>query len=55
MIPFWTNVNEPMLAQGDYFPRCRVPVFPLDLDTAERAVAELDKADRLPLLTETRQ
>ena len=45
MIPFWTSVDEAILAQGDYLPGCRVPVFPLDFDRAERTTAELDKAD----------
>jgi hypothetical protein len=45
MTPFWTGVDEASLAQGDYLPGCRVPVFPLDFDTAERTTAELDKAD----------
>ncbi len=45
MISFWVSVDEAILAQGDYLPECRVPVFPLDFDTAERTTAELDKAD----------
>ena len=31
MIPFWTRVDEAVLAQGDYLPGCRVPVFPLEV------------------------
>jgi hypothetical protein len=46
MVPFWTSVvDEAILAQGDYLPGCRVPVFPLDFDTVQRTTAELDKAD----------
>jgi hypothetical protein len=32
--PFWTEVNEPVLRQGDYFLRCLVPVFAPSLDAA---------------------
>lgn len=27
MEPFWAPINEPTLRQGDYLPRCLVPVF----------------------------
>src|SRR6266404_8372293 len=29
--PFWAEVNEATLRQGDYLPRCLVPVFGADL------------------------
>jgi hypothetical protein len=45
MISFWTSVDEAILAQGDYLPGCRVPVLPVDFDTANQTTAELDKAD----------
>ena len=45
MIPFWISVDEAILAQGDYLPGCRVPVFAPDFDTADRTTVELDKAD----------
>src|SRR5438132_14165538 len=25
--PFWVEVSEPALRQGDYLPNCRVPIF----------------------------
>ena len=27
MQPFWTNVNEAHLRQGDFLPHCLVPIF----------------------------
>ncbi|MBD1923550.1 hypothetical protein H6F77_21105 [Microcoleus sp. FACHB-831] len=30
--PFWVNVNEPTLRQGDYLPQCLVPVFGPNFD-----------------------
>src|SRR4051794_29128703 len=32
--PFWYEVNEPTLRQGDYLPRCLVPIFPADFATS---------------------
>ena len=33
--PFWASVRGPQLAQGDYLPRCPVPLFPADYGGAE--------------------
>jgi len=32
--PFWTEINESSLRQGDYLPGCLVPVFAPDLAVA---------------------
>jgi hypothetical protein len=45
MTPFWTSVNEALLAQGDFLPDCRVPIFGVHFDTADRTSFELGKAD----------
>ncbi len=45
MITFWANVDEAVLAQGDFLRGCRVPVLPLDFDMTDQTTAELDKAD----------
>jgi Protein of unknown function (DUF5131) len=36
--PFWTEVNEPALRQGDYLPRCLVPLFGAAFDAVSAAV-----------------
>jgi hypothetical protein len=45
MTPFWTSVDEATLAQGDYLPGSRVPVFPRDFEAGYQTTIELDKAD----------
>ncbi len=32
--PFWTEINEMTLRQGDYLPQCLVPEFGVDLAAA---------------------
>jgi hypothetical protein len=43
--PFWTEINETALRQGDYLPHCLVPLFGPDLAAAgthEVTVEEYD-------------
>jgi hypothetical protein len=43
--PFWTEVNEAALRQGDYLPQCLVPVFGPDLATAGLHEVTADEYD----------
>ncbi len=52
MDPFWTNVNETTLRQGDFLPDCCVPEFPSDF--AERTdAARIIQADQADLIVIT--
>src|SRR5437879_169087 len=43
--PFWVETNETVLRQGDYLPRCLVPVFGTNLSTAGTHQVAADEYD----------
>jgi len=47
--PFWTEINETSLRQGDHLPQCLVPVFGPALTTGNSQELTVDEYDLIVL------
>ena|SRR5579872_1950475 len=53
MVPYWTTVHGPELAQGDFLPNCFVPVVPNDFAPSAKPVTIPIRQGDLIVLTQS--